>query len=445
MFAIEKSCKVIREAIAELESSNEFTPTTSDMKALVSMRELVVSSCDQLLSEYENSDEWKDEGFLSAQQTITHLTGCLPGSARKSLMKGKFLNQNPALKKAIDDGAISYDHLTPLVPLVEERYQQFFDDDAAKLIEMAELMPAAQFSRAITQWKYFVDEVIENDDETRRYEQRFLHIYESELGYWKIEGKLDPISGSIVKKALEDIRSQLWRADQEAKSNESLNGQDDDYLDDYTAEMQRADAIGYLAQGYVAESIAASTPAGQNHQHKPWFGYKVADPNTIHNKSFHFSDTSTLVADIVIDINDLKPKKSTRPFIEKCLTEFSPLISTHSRSYVEQLLCDCALDAPIKHNDGTYDLGRSVRTAPAKLKRQLLLGQNTCSIKGCSTPAKWCDAHHIEHWAHGGKTSLGNLALICRRHHSMIHHDKRFAERTIPKLKQKPMPMARTG
>jgi hypothetical protein len=25
------------------------------------------------------------------------------------------------------------------------------------------------------------------------------------------------------------------------------------------------------------------------------------------------------------------------------------------------------------------------------------------------------------HWANGGETSLGNLVLLCRRHHRMIH------------------------
>ncbi len=32
-----------------------------------------------------------------------------------------------------------------------------------------------------------------------------------------------------------------------------------------------------------------------------------------------------------------------------------------------------------------------------------------------------CDAHHIEHWADGGPTSLENLVLLCRRHHRAVH------------------------
>jgi hypothetical protein len=34
-----------------------------------------------------------------------------------------------------------------------------------------------------------------------------------------------------------------------------------------------------------------------------------------------------------------------------------------------------------------------------------------------------CDAHHIRHWADGGRTKLSNLALLCRRHHRAVHEE----------------------
>ncbi len=30
-------------------------------------------------------------------------------------------------------------------------------------------------------------------------------------------------------------------------------------------------------------------------------------------------------------------------------------------------------------------------------------------------------AHHIQHWADGGPTSLDNLILLCGHHHRLIH------------------------
>jgi hypothetical protein len=36
-------------------------------------------------------------------------------------------------------------------------------------------------------------------------------------------------------------------------------------------------------------------------------------------------------------------------------------------------------------------------------------------------PARWCDAHHILPWERGGPTSVENCALLCRRHHVLVH------------------------
>jgi hypothetical protein len=33
------------------------------------------------------------------------------------------------------------------------------------------------------------------------------------------------------------------------------------------------------------------------------------------------------------------------------------------------------------------------------------------------------DAHHVEHWAEGGETRLGNLVLLCPFHHRLVHEE----------------------
>jgi hypothetical protein len=32
-------------------------------------------------------------------------------------------------------------------------------------------------------------------------------------------------------------------------------------------------------------------------------------------------------------------------------------------------------------------------------------------------------AHHVVFWRDGGRTDLGNLVLVCSRHHTLIHRD----------------------
>jgi predicted restriction endonuclease len=35
-----------------------------------------------------------------------------------------------------------------------------------------------------------------------------------------------------------------------------------------------------------------------------------------------------------------------------------------------------------------------------------------------------CDAHHLQHRADGGDTTMDNLVLLCRRHHVLWHLGK---------------------
>jgi hypothetical protein len=36
-------------------------------------------------------------------------------------------------------------------------------------------------------------------------------------------------------------------------------------------------------------------------------------------------------------------------------------------------------------------------------------------------PPHWTDAHHLVHWVDGGPSDLGNAALLCQRHHTIVH------------------------
>ena len=59
---------------------------------------------------------------------------------------------------------------------------------------------------------------------------------------------------------------------------------------------------------------------------------------------------------------------------------------------------------------------------PSQIKA-LWLRDRHCTFPGCTTPAQWCDAHHLIHWADSGETTLGNAALLCARHHTIVHRD----------------------
>ena len=67
-------------------------------------------------------------------------------------------------------------------------------------------------------------------------------------------------------------------------------------------------------------------------------------------------------------------------------------------------------------------VGRRSRRVPAGLARALRARDGGCVFPGCDATL-WTEAHHVVHWANGGRTDLGNLVSLCRFHHHRLHED----------------------
>lgn len=88
---------------------------------------------------------------------------------------------------------------------------------------------------------------------------------------------------------------------------------------------------------------------------------------------------------------------------------------------VRRLGCDGSVVRVRNDAEGTpLDVGRKRRTVPTLLKRAVLSRDRHCRFPGC-THTRFVDAHHIQHWAHGGETRLDNLMLLCGHHHRLVH------------------------
>ena len=67
------------------------------------------------------------------------------------------------------------------------------------------------------------------------------------------------------------------------------------------------------------------------------------------------------------------------------------------------------------------DVGRASRLVTTGQTKALRVRDGGCVHPGCSRSSAYCDAHHVQHWADGGATSLDNLVLLCRHHHRTLH------------------------
>ena len=73
------------------------------------------------------------------------------------------------------------------------------------------------------------------------------------------------------------------------------------------------------------------------------------------------------------------------------------------------------------------DLGRVFRLFTRAQRRRLWRRDRGCTYPGCGAPAAWTRAHHVVHWADGGATDVDNAALLCQRHHTLVHNRRLVA------------------
>ena len=98
---------------------------------------------------------------------------------------------------------------------------------------------------------------------------------------------------------------------------------------------------------------------------------------------------------------------------------------------VRRLACDATVIPTVLGSAGeVLDLGQQVRLFTAAQTRRLWLRDRHCTYPGCDLPGQWCDAHHLTHWADGGPSDVSNAALLCERHHTIVH-SRRYAGRLV--------------
>ena len=122
---------------------------------------------------------------------------------------------------------------------------------------------------------------------------------------------------------------------------------------------------------------------------------------------------------ITMSIEDLRSALDT-PGLEA--PGLLPSGDTLSAAAVRRLACDAEIiPAVLGTQSQVLDVGRTQRLVTPGIWTALVLRDQHCAFPGCTRLPIACDAHHIQHWADGGPTSLDNLILICRKHHTITH------------------------
>jgi hypothetical protein len=93
-----------------------------------------------------------------------------------------------------------------------------------------------------------------------------------------------------------------------------------------------------------------------------------------------------------------------------------------SAGELRRVACGAAiLPAVLDTESQPLDLGHQRRLFSRAQRTALTVRDRGCVFPGCDRPPGWTEAHHVQHWADGGPTDLNNAALLCGRHHRLVH------------------------
>jgi hypothetical protein len=240
-------------------------------------------------------------------------------------------------------------------------------------VAQARTLPTRLFPRALAHWRRLADPDGALADAGKAFQRRRLHVSATWQGMVRLDGDLDPESGTVVITALGSL------AEPEALDPE----------DRRTPAQRRADALVEICRRHLDS----------------------ADRPRVGGERPHL--TITISADQLAGdgLTDL---------------ESGPI----PLETVRRWACDATLTPLLTDHDGQpLATGRPARFVSPVLRRLLHQRDQHCTHPGCDVPARWCDAHHVQHWARGGSTEATNLRLLCRRHHRMAHDHQDYPRR----------------
>lgn len=94
-----------------------------------------------------------------------------------------------------------------------------------------------------------------------------------------------------------------------------------------------------------------------------------------------------------------------------------------SAAQARRLACNTGILPAVLGGDSVcLDLGRTRRLHSRHQRIAIGLTQGGCVWPGCDRPPAWSEIHHLRPWSKGGDTDL-NAAMLCPRHHHLVHRD----------------------
>ncbi len=324
-----------------------------------------------LLAAFDRLGGWAEEGCVSCAHWVSWRCGVAPVTAREHVRIAARLDELPLVREAFARGELSYSKVRALARVEEVQ-------DEAELVELARQASAAQLERIVAAFRR-----VTREEADTRYRDRSLDLFRESDGTVYLNGRLPADLGAIVLAAVQEAEQRLDDRAEAAGPEPQSGG----HPRRPPAAARRADALVWLAQtAWAAPDDAGRVTSGR------------------------------VEVTVNVDASALAATSDDAPGCAE-LQDGTPLAA----ETIRRLCCDAGIVPTVVDGEGTVlDVGRRTRSIPPAIRRALTRRDAGCRFPGCDR-TRWLQAHHVQHWAHGGRTSLGNLVLLCHHHHQLLH------------------------
>jgi hypothetical protein len=348
-----------------------------------------------LVGEFDRREAWAEWGCRSCTHWLSYRCGVSPAAAREQVRVARRVAELPKLRAAFARGELCYSQVRAVTRVATP-------DTEADLLEIALHATASQLETIVRAYRGVLE--LELGDASDRHRRRFVRCEHDDDGALIIHARLPAEEGALVLTALEASREAL-RASHGAPRDGGASAEathigdagpgaedEEEELDPEAVERftpSNADALVLMARTAIAHGPAEG--AGGEHQ------------VVVH------VDAATLAHD-----DD-----------GACELEHGPGLAPET---ARRLGCDASVVRILERDGRPLSIGRKTRTLSPALKRALRSRDRTCRFPGCGQ-RHFLHAHHIRHWAQGGRTDLSNLIQLCSHHHRLVHEGGYSVER----------------
>ncbi|HEY8854043.1 MAG TPA: DUF222 domain-containing protein [Candidatus Dormibacteraeota bacterium] len=320
-------------------------------------------------AEFAATEEYEEWGATTPIDWIRIYCQMTGPQAANYVAAGEHFDELPQTTLAMAEGKVGFGHMVMMArttdALALSPTAKVFDEQ--RLLAKALDNTVGKFHHICRHLRHAADPKGYAASEADLVENRSLRMSTDDDGAVYLSGLLDPVGGAAVRSALEPLARRSGAGD------------------DRSYDRRMADALVDMSMHALDNGLVPQNASQRT----------------------HLQVTTSLETLLGLD---------GAPAAE---LEFSLPISAKA---VERLACDCSVTRILLGSDSmVIDVGRAKRVISGPQRKALNARDGHCIWPDCDRPASWASGHHLVHWIHGGATDLPNLALLCYRHHWMVH------------------------